>query len=75
MNDEPRINESKILFASIEAKAGMFPLAVDMLNGIDIKKLTKNQLIHYYKTYSEILIYWMEYMEGQDVTELSVKEM
>lgn len=73
LNDEPRINESKILFASIEAKAGMFPLAVDMLNGIDIKKLTKNQLIHYYKTYSEILIYWMEYMEGQDVTELSVK--
>ena len=73
LNDEPRINESKILFASIEAKAGMFPLAVDMLNGIDIKKLTKNQLIHYYKTYSEILIYWMEYMEGQDVNELSVK--
>lgn len=73
LNDEPRINESKILFASIDAKAGMFPLAVDMLNGIDIKKLTKNQLIHYYKTYSEILIYWMEYMEGQDVTELSVK--
>lgn len=73
LNDEPRINESKILFASIDAKAGMFPLAVDMLNGIDIKKLTENQLIHYYKTYSEILIYWMEYMEGQDVTELSVK--
>lgn len=62
-----RINESIILNASIEAKEGMFPVAFEMLKRIDREKLTKPQLIEYYKTLSEVYIYWIEYQQGSNV--------
>jgi len=62
-----RINESIILNASIEAKEGMFPIAFEMLKKIDTEKLSKPQLIEYYKTLSEVYIYWIEYQQGSNV--------
>lgn len=65
-----RINESIILNASIEAKEGMFPVAFEMLKRVKVEELDKPQLIEYYKTLSEVYIYWIEYQQGSNLTAL-----
>lgn len=73
LNDTYLINESKIQLASIDAKEGMFPIAIKLLDEIDLSKADKKQKIAYYKTLSEVYIYWMEYQEGHDVSDLEIE--
>lgn len=64
------INESKIQWARNESKAGMFMKAIDILDAIKRKELSKQQLIGVYKTYTDAYIYWLEYQDGHDMGEL-----
>lgn len=45
------VTESKIQLSRIKAKTGMFPLALNLLGGINKNRLQKNQLVDYYKAY------------------------
>lgn len=65
--------ESKIQFARIQAEAGMFANATDILGSIKREELTPQQLITYYKAYSDTYIYWIEYQEGYDIDMLVKK--
>ncbi|KMQ68819.1 hypothetical protein ACM39_05905 [Chryseobacterium sp. FH2] len=66
--------ESKIQLARIKAKAGMFPVSLDILKTIDKKILSQNQLVDYYKAYIEVYIYWIEYQDGHDMEEIIQKK-
>lgn len=67
------ISESKIQLARIQAKAGLFPVSLDILKTIEKKRLTPAQTIDYYKGYLEVYIYWMEYQEGNGNEEIFPK--
>jgi len=74
LNNQNYSAESKIQLARIKAKAGMFPVSLDILKTIDKKILTQNQLIDYYKAYIEVYIYWIEYQDGHDMEEIIQKK-
>lgn len=67
LNDEYKINESKILLASTEAKEGMFPVAIQILEEFNRNATDNRLLIEYYKALSEVYIYWIEYQAGHEV--------
>lgn len=71
--NKSRIQESAIQLARVKARAGVFMTAVDILNSIDKKDLTEQQLIDYYNAYSESYIYWLEFQDGFDTDELTEK--
>ena len=73
LNDEYKINESKILLASTEAKEGMFPVAIQILEEFNRNATDNRLLIEYYKALSEVYIYWIEYQAGHEVGELVAK--
>lgn len=70
LNNKSLISESNIQLARIKAKAGMFPVSLDILKKIDKKSLNHSQLVDYYKAYLEVYIYWIEYQDGRDVNDL-----
>jgi len=74
LNNKSFISESNIQLARIKAKAGMFPVALDILKKIDKKSLQHSQLVDYYKAYLEVYIYWIEYQDGRDVNDLIVEK-
>ncbi|MCS3870520.1 DNA-binding CsgD family transcriptional regulator [Chryseobacterium ginsenosidimutans] len=74
LNNQSYSAESKIQLARIKAKAGMFPVSLDILKTIDKKILTQNQLVDYYKAYIEVYIYWIEYQDGHDMEEIIKKK-
>jgi DNA-binding CsgD family transcriptional regulator len=74
LNNQSYSAESKIQLARIKAKAGMFPVSLDILKTIDKKILSQNQLIDYYKAYIEVYIYWIEYQDGHDMEEIIQKK-
>jgi DNA-binding CsgD family transcriptional regulator len=74
LNNQSYSAESKIQLARIKAKAGMFPVSLDILKTIDKKILTQNQRIDYYKAYIEVYIYWIEYQDGHDMEEIIKKK-
>ncbi len=67
------IIDSKIQLARSEAKAGMFTKSIDILNTIRRQDLNKHQRIDYYRTYSDAYVYWLEYQDGYDISELIEK--
>ncbi|WP_165045519.1 DUF6377 domain-containing protein [Dysgonomonas sp. ZJ709] len=67
------LHQSKIQMARIQAKAGIFTRAIEILNAINSKELTKDQLIDYYYTYADSYIYWLEYQNGFDIQNLIEK--
>lgn len=74
LNNQSYSSESKIQLARIKAKAGMFPVSLDILKTIDKKILSQNQLIDYYKAYIEVYIYWIEYQDGHDMEQIIQKK-
>jgi hypothetical protein len=70
LNNKSFISESNIQLARIKAKAGMFPISLDILKKIDKRSLNHSQLVDYYKAYLEVYIYWIEYQDGRDVNDL-----
>lgn len=75
LNDTFRINESSILLASVEAKAAIFPEVIRLLFSLDKTQLNTEQLINYYKTYSEYLIYELEYLKDEDINDIIKKRI
>ncbi len=75
LNDTFKINESAILLASAEAKAGIFPEVLRLLFSVDKLKLNTDQLINYYKTYSEYLIYELEYLQDEAINDIINKRI
>lgn len=75
LNKESYIAESSIQLARIKAKAGMFPFSLEILEKINKSRLSKIQLVDYYKAYLEVYIYWIEYQDGRDVNELIEKKI
>lgn len=67
------INVGKIQMASSESRAGMFTRAIDILNTVDRSKLTNQQLIDFYWTYSNAYVYWIEYQDNYGIGELVQK--
>jgi len=68
-NKEWIIN-SKINWALVQGKTGLFQSAIDSLNRINKDELSKQQLINYYIAYSDTYVYWIEFMVGMDVSYL-----
>ncbi|MGQ1946529.1 DUF6377 domain-containing protein [Geofilum sp. OHC36d9] len=68
------ITDSKINMALVQAKSGFFHSAVDILDDINKKILTRTQLINYYIAYSDTYVYWMEFNDGIDVSSLVEKK-
>ncbi|MHA6697144.1 DUF6377 domain-containing protein [Chryseobacterium sp. A321] len=66
LNDSYKLNQSRILLASVESKTGMFPISLDILKQIDQSVMDTKQRIEYLKTLSEVYIYWMEYQQGHE---------
>ncbi|MHA6728363.1 DUF6377 domain-containing protein [Chryseobacterium sp. A301] len=66
LKDPYKLNQSRILLASVESKTGMFPISLDILKQIDQSVMDTKQKIAYLKTLSEVYIYWMEYQQGHD---------
>lgn len=75
LNDVHKINDSSILLASAEAKAGIFPEVLRILFSMDKSQLTNEQLINYYKTYSEYLIYELEYLQDEAISDIISKRI
>lgn len=70
LNNESFVTDSQIQLARIKAKAGMFPVSLQILKNINKNKLRHQQLVDYYKAYLEVYIYWIEYQDGREVNEL-----
>lgn len=64
------IYDSKIQLARSKAKAGLFFNVLDLLKTIDVEKLAMQQQIDYYKAYTDVYIFMIEYQDGYDVAEL-----
>lgn len=62
------INDSKINLALTEAKAGMFSVAADILNNMNILELSHQQKITYYRASLDTYIFWMEFLEEGAIT-------
>jgi len=73
LKDTFKINESSILLASAEAKAGIFSEVERLLSSVDQTKLTKQQLVNFYKTNLEYLIYELEYLQDEAIAEILQK--
>lgn len=72
-NNDSWIIDSKINLALVEAQRGFFQEAIDILDNIDKNRFTGQQLINYYKTYYNTYVYWIEYLEGFDISSLVEK--
>lgn len=70
LKNENYVTDSRIQLARIKAKAGMFPVSMEILKSINKNKLQHQQLVDYYKAYLEVYIYWIEYQDGREVNEL-----
>ncbi len=73
LKDPYKLNESRIVLASVEAKTGMFPISLDLLKQIEPSVMDRSQRINYLMTLSEVYIYWMEYQQGHDTQDLVQK--
>lgn len=62
--------DSKIQLARSKAKAGLFSNVLELLDTIDAKELNKQQQIDFYKTYTDVYIFMIEYQDGYDVLKL-----
>ncbi len=73
INNANWIAGSQIQLARSEAKAGLFYKAIDILNTIKRENLNRYQLADYYRAYSDAYIYWIEYQDGHEISELVEK--
>ncbi|MCU4155647.1 hypothetical protein J1N10_06635 [Carboxylicivirga sp. A043] len=71
--NEEWITDSRIHMALVQAKSGFFQAAIDTLKKMDISELNENQRMDYYIAYSDTYVYWMEFSEGMDISDLVVR--
>lgn len=67
------IINSRINWALVQGKTGLFQAAIDSLDGIRKNELNDQQLIDYYNAYSDTYFYWTEFLAGTDVSALIEK--
>src|SRR5690554_5838631 len=60
------IINSRINWALVQGKTGLFQAAIDSLDGIRKNELDDQQLIDYYNAYSDTYFYWTEFLAGTD---------
>ena len=64
MGDERLLNESRLNLAHILSTACLMDKAKQTMSSIDTTRLNADQLIQYYRTKTDLLIYQAEYMQG-----------
>ncbi len=75
MGNEGLLNESRLNLAHILSTACLMDEAHRTLNLIDTTSLTPGQLIRYYRTQTDLLIYQAEYMQGTKYADESVRRL
>ena len=75
MGDEALLNESRLNLAHILSTACLMDEAHQALDRIDTIRLSPAQLIRYYRTRTDLLIYQAEYMQGTQYADESVHRL
>lgn len=75
MGDEALLNESRLNLAHILSTACLMDEAHQALDRIDTTRLSPAQLIRYYRTRTDLLIYQAEYMQGTQYADESVHRL
>ena len=75
MGNERLLNESRLNLAHILSTACLMDQANLTLGQIDTTRLTPAQLIHYYRTKTNLLIYQAEYMQGTQYADEYVSQL
>ncbi len=75
MDDEALLNDSYLNLAHILSTACLMDEARTTLAQIDTTRLTPTQLIRYYRTQTDLLIYQAEYMQGTQYGNESVRQL
>lgn len=75
MNDDRMLNESRLDLAHILSTACLMDQARLMLSQIDTTRLSSTQLIRYYRTRTDLLIYQAEYMHGTQYAAQAVQQL
>ncbi len=75
MGDEGLINESRLDLAHILSTACLMDQAQRTLDQIDTTRLTPAQLVRYYRTRTDLLIYQAEYMQGTQYADEYVQQL
>ncbi len=75
MENPSLINESRLNMAHILSTSCLMNQARESLNRIDTTLLSPSQLIQYYRTWADLLIYQAEYLQGTSYADKSVDEL
>ncbi len=75
MNDDRLLNESRLDLAHILSTACLMDQARLLLGQIDTTRLSATQLIRYYRTRTDLLIYQAEYMQGTQYAAEAVQQL
>ncbi len=75
MSDDCLLNESRLDLAHILSTACLMDQARLLLGQIDTTRLSATQLIRYYRTCTDLLIYQAEYMQGTQYAAEAVQQL
>ena len=75
MGDQERLNDCRLDLAHILSTACLMDQAHLLLDQIDTARLTPSQLIRYYRTRTDLLIYQAEYMQGTQYADEAVQRL
>lgn len=75
MNDDRLLNESRLDLAHVLSTACLMDQARLLLGQIDTTRLSATQLIKYYRTRTDLLIYQAEYMQGTQYAAEAVQQL
>ncbi len=75
MSDDRLLNESRLDLAHILSTACLMDQARLLLGQIDTTRLSATQLIRYYRTCTDLLIYQAEYMQGTQYAAEAVQQL
>ena len=75
MSDDRLLNESRLDLAHILSTACLMDQARLLLGQIDTTRLSATQLIRYYRTRTDLLIYQAEYMQGTQYAAEAVQQL
>jgi len=75
MGDESLLNESRLNLAHILSTACLMDKAKQTMSSIDTTRLNADQLIQYYRTKTDLLIYQAEYMQGTQYASEYVEQL
>ena len=75
MGDEALLNESRLDLAHILSTACLMDQAQQTLDRMDTTRLTPTQLVRYYRTRTNLLIYQAEYMQGTQYADEYVRQL